>query len=69
MKISEAIKKLEVIQSKHGNIPLHLEVGMDKSCSKCGQDKYVMFCGTCIHISTINVSSGINAYLFANNGE
>ncbi len=70
MKINEAIKNLGIIKAAHGNIELHLEVGEDRDCEKCGQSKYVNFCGTCTRIGTINIAGvGVSAWLVANNGE
>ena len=68
MKITEAMIRLKAIKSKHGDIGLHLEVGEDVPCCECGEERYVMFCGTCKSISTINVSSEINAWLIADRG-
>ena len=70
MIISEAIKKLEELRTKHGDVELHLEVGKDQECKHCGEFKYKSFCGTCINISTINIyKEGIQAWLVAKSGE
>ena len=43
MIISEAIKKLEELRTKHGDVELHLEVGKDQECKHCGEFKYKSF--------------------------
>ena len=69
MLISEAIKKLEEFKIKHGDRPLHLEVGENVDCEKCGGPEYKNMCGMCKTIDIINIHGiGICAWLLADRG-
>ncbi len=66
MKISEVIRKLRDIKTAYGDVEVHLEVGEYVPCIECGDPKYIMFCGMCKSIRTINVNQvGICAWLVA----
>lgn len=68
MLISEAIKELEEFKAKNGDRPIHLEVGEDKDCDKCGQSNYERMCGMLKRVESINIHGvGICVWLLANN--
>ena len=69
MLISEAIIKLEGLKAKHGDRPIHLEVGETEECKECGEPKYINMCGMCKGIDSINIHKiGICAYFLADRG-
>lgn len=66
MLISNAIEELEAFKAKHGDRPIHLEVGEDVDCEKCGEPKYANMCGMLKSVGSINIHKiGICAYLLA----
>lgn len=69
MLISEAIKELEGFRKKHGDRPIHLEIGEDVTCGECGCSKYESMTGMLKSIGHINIHEiGICVYLLADRG-
>lgn len=69
MLISEAIEVLNEFKKKHGDRPIHLEVGEDVDCEKCGCPEYKKMCGMLKTIDQINIHGiGICAWMLADRG-
>ncbi|KKK56787.1 hypothetical protein LCGC14_3061020 [marine sediment metagenome] len=63
MKISQAINELNSVKAKYGDVVLHMEIGEEEECSKCGNSNYASVTGTCRSIGHISVNRESCAYI------
>lgn len=59
--ISEAIKQLEEVKSKKGDIEVFVDITEMKVCKTCGEDRDITHCGEARYIIAANINGKVRA--------